>query len=143
MLSLLDEPYSLSLHPKPIKSDEMDGRMMRGKKGEELARVYLEQNGFHILHVHWQAGHKELDIVAERGKMLHVVEVRSRTEPCLVEPPQTVQYEKQRNVISAARSYIYKYRIDKEVQFDIISVIFEPDETKIEYIPNAFYPYYR
>ena len=121
----------------------MDERMIRGKKGEELARIYLEEKGFNILHVHWQAGHKELDIVAERGKILHVVEVRSRTEPYLLDPPQTVQYEKQRNVISAARSYIYKYKIDKEVQFDIVSVTFELNGTKIEYIPNAFYPYYR
>ena len=121
----------------------MDERMIRGKRGEELARIYLEQNGFNILHVHWQYGHKELDIVAERGKMLHVVEVRSRTEPCLLEPSQTVMYEKQRNVISAARAYIYKYRIDKEVQFDIVSVVYEPSGHKIEYIPNAFYPYLR
>ena len=121
----------------------MDERWKRGKKGEELARAYLEQEGFTILHVHWQHGHRELDIVAERERMLHVVEVRSRTEPCLVEPSQTVQYEKQRNVISAARSYIYKFRINKEVQFDIISVIYEPSNTRIEYIPNAFYPYYR
>jgi putative endonuclease len=121
----------------------MDERMIKGKKGEELARVYLEEHGFNILHVHWQSGHKELDIVAERGKMLHVVEVRSRAESYLVEPSQTVQYEKQRNVISAARSYIYKYHIDKEVQFDIVSVVYETSGEKIEYIPNAFYPYLR
>ena len=121
----------------------MDERWIKGKRGEELARIYLEHNGFTILHVHWQYGHKELDIVAERGNMLHVVEVRSRTEPCLVEPPQTVQYEKQKNVIAAARAYIYKHKITKEVQFDIVSVVFDQDGTKIEYIPNAFYPYYR
>ena len=119
----------------------MDERWNRGKKGEELARDYLEQNGFAILHVHWQNGHKELDIVAERGQMLHVVEVRSRTEPCLVEPSQTVQYAKQRNVIAAARAYIYRYKVEKEVQFDIVSVVFGVQGVAIEYIPNAFYPY--
>jgi len=118
----------------------MDERWIRGKRGEDLARIYLEQNGFTILHVHWQCGHKELDIVAERGGMLHVVEVRSRTEPCLVEPPQTVQYEKQHHVMAAARAYIYKNKIDKEVQFDIVSVMFTMDGHKIEYIPKAFYP---
>jgi len=120
----------------------MDERWIKGKRGEELARTYLEQNEFVILHVHWQHGHKELDIVAERGRMLHVVEVRSRTEPFLIEPSQTVQYQKQQNIMAAARAYIYKNRVTKEVQFDIVSVIFEQDDTKIEYIPNAFYPYY-
>jgi len=120
----------------------MDERWMRGKKGEELARGYLEENGFTILHVHWQHGHKELDIVAERGQILHVVEVRSRTEPYLVEPCQTVQYVKQRNVMAAARAYIYKHRIEKEVQFDIVSVVYGLQDVEIEYIPNAFYPYY-
>ena len=120
----------------------MEERWVIGKRGEELARTYLEQNGFVILDVHWQYGHKELDIVAERGKMLHVVEVRSRTEPYLLEPSQTVQFEKQRNVITAARAYIYKNKIEKEVQFDIVSVVYEKSGTKIEYIPNAFYPYW-
>ena len=121
----------------------MNERAERGKRAEELARSYLEERGFGILHVHWQHGHKELDIVAERGDRLHVVEVRSRIEPYFIEPAQTVQYEKQRNVMAAARAYIYKYRITKEVQFDIVSVVYEPNRTKIEYIPNAFYPYYR
>ena len=121
----------------------MDERWCRGKKGEELAREYLEQEGFTILHTHWQYGHKELDIVAERDQMLHIVEVRSRTEPYLIEPAQTVQYEKQRNVIAAARAYIYKNNIKMEVQFDIVSVVYEANGTKIEYIPHAFYPYYR
>jgi putative endonuclease len=118
----------------------MDQRWARGKKGEELARDYLEQRGFTTLHVHWQCGHKELDIVAERGAMLHIVEVRSRTEPCMVEPPQTVQYLKQRNVMAAARAYIKRFKIVKEVQFDIVSVLFTSGGTKIEYIPRAFYP---
>jgi len=126
-----------------IKQEAMDERSIKGKKGEELARIYLGQNGFTVLHVHWQHGHKELDIVAERGQMLHVVEVRSRTEPYLVEPSQTVQYAKQRNVIAAARAYIYKYKVEKEVQFDIVSVVYGEQDTDIEYIPNAFYPYYR
>ena len=118
----------------------MDNRLTKGRKGEEMARNYLKENGFIILHVHWQHGHKELDIVAERGNMLHIVEVRSRTTPFLVEPSQTVQYEKQKNVITAARAYIYKYRVVKEVQFDIVSVIYGHGGTEIEYIPRAFYP---
>ena len=121
----------------------MNGRVETGKRAEDLARTYLEQAGFVVLHVRWQHGHKELDIVAERGEMLHIVEVRSRTEPYLVEPPQTVQYAKQRNVVAAARAYIYKYKIEKEVQFDIVSVVYGMQEDlHIEYIPNAFYSHY-
>ena len=123
-----------------LGNEAMDERLIRGRKGEGLARKYLEESGFNILHVHWQYGHKELDIVAEQGNMLHIVEVRSRTAPYLVEPPQTVQNQKQRNVMAAARAYIHKYKISKEVQFDIVSVVYGLDGTKIEYIPRAFYP---
>ena len=118
----------------------MDDRLIRGRKGEELARNFLEKNGFVIRHVHWQHGHKELDIVAERGEMVHIVEVRSCTAPYVVEPSQTVQYQKQRNVLAAARAYIRIYKIEKEVQFDIVSVVYGSDGTKIEHIPRAFYP---
>ena len=121
----------------------MNGRTETGKRAEDLARTYLEQAGFVVLHVRWQHGHKELDIVAEREQMLHIIEVRSRTEPYLIEPPQTVQYAKQQNVVAAARAYICKYKAEKEVQFDIVSVVYgRQEEIHIEYIPNAFYPYH-
>ena len=114
--------------------------MTRGREAEEMACQYLREQGFHIRHQRWQHGHKELDIVAERAQMLHVVEVRSRTEPYWQAPSSTVDYFKQKNIIAATAAYIHKFHIRYEVQFDIVSVVFTPEGLELEYIPRAFYP---
>ena len=118
----------------------MDARMIRGREAEEMACRYLSENGFHIRHQRWLHGHKELDIVAEKAQILHVVEVRSRTEPYWLAPPDTVDYFKQKNIITAAAAYIRKFHITYELQFDIMSVVFTPEGSELEYIPRAFYP---
>jgi Predicted endonuclease distantly related to archaeal Holliday junction resolvase len=121
----------------------MDARMTRGREAEEMACQYLREQGFSIRHQRWQHGHKELDIVAERAQILHVVEVRSRTEPYWLAPPHTIDYLKQKNIITAAAAYIRKFGIHYEVQFDIVSVVFTPEGPELEYIPRAFYPVLR
>lgn len=111
-----------------------------GKQAEQQAAEYLEAQGFTIRHLNWQQGQKELDIVAECGGMLHVVEVRSLSSTAVMQPYQSITRQKQRNVIWAANAYIEKFELDMEVQFDIVSLVRTPNGISIEYIPNAFYP---
>jgi putative endonuclease len=114
-----------------------------GRMGEVLAVKFLEKQGFRIFHTNWRTGHKELDIIAGKGEMIHFVEVRSRSSADIVSPAQTVGKSKQRLLMAAARAYMARYRIQAEAQFDVISIIFgpggigDPDYT-LEYIPNAF-----
>jgi putative endonuclease len=114
-----------------------------GRMGEALAVKFLKQGGFRIFHTNWRTGHKELDIVAGKEAIVHFVEVRSRSNAGVVSPAQTVGWSKQRLVMAAARAYMARYRIQAEVQFDVISIVFgpggieDPDYT-LEYIPNAF-----
>ncbi len=121
------------------------GRGELGRIGERLARKHLENNGFLVLHCNWRSGHRELDIVAEKEDCIHFVEVRSRREPVMVEPAQTVTRDKQLTLMSAARAYMSRFRLDLEVQFDVIAIVFGPKgpddlQYKLEYIPDAFSP---
>ena len=122
-----------------------NGRGELGRMGELLARKYLENNGFLVLHCNWRSGHRELDIVAKKEYRIHFVEVRSRREPVLVEPALTVTRDKQLTLMSAARAYMSRFRLDLEVQFDVIAIVFGPKgpddlQYKLEYIPDAFSP---
>ena len=49
-----------------------------GKKGEQIAVDYLRGKGFRILETNWRRGRNEIDIIARDGKVLVVVEVKSR-----------------------------------------------------------------
>jgi len=119
-----------------------------GRKAEEIALKYLIGIGQKLLARNWRSGHKEIDLIMEShheklGMVLHIVEVRSLREPALQSPFETVNYMKQRSVIAAARSYIYKMNIECETQFDVVSVLFGPEGERIEYFPNAFTPSWR
>ena len=116
------------------------GNIDFGKRGEEAALQYLQANGFYIRHTNWRWGHKELDIVAEKNKTLHVVEVKTRKANSLLEPQAGVDRQKRQHLIRAANAYVVYHHLTFDVQFDIISVVAQGEEYKVEYIPAAFYP---
>jgi Holliday junction resolvase-like predicted endonuclease len=57
-----------------------------------------------------------------------------------MQPEQSINKAKQRNLVFAADGYIRRYRLTKEVQIDVISIVFNGMEHVLEYIPNAVYP---
>ena len=118
----------------------MNDKQHTGQAGEQIAADYLSKNGFKILHTNWRMGHKELDIVAEKNNRLHVVEVRSLNSAFFMEPYQSIDKAKQRHLISAANAYVHRYKHLEEVQIDVISIVFNGAEHRLEYIPNAIYP---
>ncbi len=50
----------------------------RGARGEEIACLFLESRGYRVLARNFRVGRRELDIIAERGELLVVVEVKWR-----------------------------------------------------------------
>ncbi|MEQ4723447.1 YraN family protein [Nonomuraea sp. B19D2] len=50
-----------------------------GKQGEQVAVTYLEAEGMKIIDRNWRCRHGEIDIIAEDGPNLVVVEVKTRS----------------------------------------------------------------
>ncbi|MEU6784283.1 YraN family protein [Nonomuraea angiospora] len=50
-----------------------------GKQGEQVAVTYLEAEGMKIIARNWRCRHGEIDIIAEEGSTLVVVEVKTRS----------------------------------------------------------------
>lgn len=111
-----------------------------GKKGEALAAEHLRQNGYTILETNWQSSHKEIDIIARKGDLLVVVEVKARKTAFFGEPEEFVTRSKQKMLIAAANHYLAKHDLDLEVRFDIISVLFKGEKYRVTHIEDAFYP---
>ena len=111
-----------------------------GQEGEAVARQYLEQRGDRIRHINWHYGHYELDIVAQHGDMLVVVEVKTRDQRRIVEPEDAVDNAKIRRIVAAADAYVQTFDLDLPVQFDILSLIKHSDGSyHVEHIEDAFY----
>jgi len=53
-----------------------------GTEGETLAAQWLKEKGYEILQRNWRHSHYEIDIIALKNKMLHIIEVKSRNFSC-------------------------------------------------------------
>jgi Predicted endonuclease distantly related to archaeal Holliday junction resolvase len=111
-----------------------------GKKGEDIAKQYLETNGYIVKHSNWRTGRYEVDIIAEKDNWLIFVEVKTRAANFLVNPIETINKKKKENLVEAARAYIRLYDWQGNSRFDIIGIIFEDNNHKIEHIEDAFFP---
>ena len=111
-----------------------------GREGEALALKHLKSKGYTILETNWHFGRNEIDIIAQDGECIVIVEVKTRSSGYLIEPQMAVTKSKQSILIRAANAYIRKKNIDLEGRFDIISIVVAKGQAKIEHIEDAFYP---
>ena len=111
-----------------------------GKAGEELAISHLKSKGFEILETNWRKGSLEIDIIARKGPILAIVEVKSRSTNVFGEPEEFVTKSKQKNLVKAANSFVIQKNLEVETRFDIISVLTQGSNYKIYHIEDAFYP---
>jgi putative endonuclease len=111
-----------------------------GKQGENIAVRYLRSKGYRILEQNWRYGKNEIDIIAEEGEYLVIVEVKTRHTNEFGEPETFVNRQKQRLLIRAANVYISYKNVQKETRFDIIGILLKNNKAKLKHIVDAFYP---
>ena len=110
----------------------------KGKFGEELAKEYLINHGYKILHTNWRVKHLEVDIIAQKDIFLIFCEVKYRTSNAFGEPESFVTIQKQKRIIGAAETYIELYQWQGESRFDVISILAENGTVKINHIEDAY-----
>lgn len=111
-----------------------------GKEGESRAENYLIGKGHRIRERNWHSTHKELDLITEVDGWLVVVEVKTRTGRSWEPPENAVTPTKIKRIAQAAHHYIRMHRIDAQVRFDIVSVVYEQGIWNIEHFEDAFLP---
>ncbi len=112
-----------------------------GNRGETLACTHLQKNGYRILARNWRHERAEIDIIAEDTDFLIIIEVKTRSTDYFGVPEEFVDARKQALLINAAEAYLEQSDTDKEVRFDIISIILDssrPGYQRIHHIPDAF-----
>ena len=112
-----------------------------GKYGEQLARAYLTQRGYAILHVNWKYSWYEIDIIASAGKVLHFVEVKTRSNNRFGFPEESVGKKKMQKLMKAAEQYLYLHPAWKLVQYDILSVSIRKEQPPDFFLIEDVYLY--
>ena len=113
-------------------------RMMRelpklfGDKSEDLATLFLEQEGYIIVERNYFARKLgEIDIIAQRDEVLHFIEVKSGKAD--FDPVYNLTPDKLRKVINSAHYYMKSKGID--VPFSVDALIIRGDE--VEFLENV------
>lgn len=98
-----------------------------GKLGEGITVRFLKKKGFEILETNLLEKYGELDIIAQKGDIIHFIEVKSTTGAVSHETEyrleERVGKEKRFRIMKVIETYLAnRYTSDPEWMFDIASV---------------------
>lgn len=100
-----------------------------GKLGENLGEAFFEQHGYVVLEKNWRHSRWEVDIIASKNNVLHFVEIKTRRTKNYGLPEDKVGNKKIQNLINAAEEYLYLHPQWKRIQFDVLSIIININES--------------
>ncbi|WP_298349405.1 YraN family protein [uncultured Dokdonia sp.] len=111
-----------------------------GEYGEELATLHLIKQGYTILERNWFFGKNEVDIICQKEEgVLVVVEVKARNSDFFGDPQSFVSTGKQKSIVKVSNEYVLENDLDVEVRFDIIAVLKNSKQERLEHFADAFY----
>lgn len=101
-----------------------------GNKGEEMAAAWLLHNGYAVVERNWRYKHLEVDIIASKGNKLHFVEVKTRSNHRFGKPEESIKRDKMTALKNAAEEYLHQHAKWKYIQFDIVAITLQGEETE-------------
>lgn len=107
-----------------------------GDEGEEIATNFLIKKKYRILGRNINLKFGEIDILAQEGKVIVIVEVKTVRGSGFGLAQDLVRYKKQEKLKLLARALSQEYP-NRTIRIDVIGVDFSEVEPKIEHIVNA------
>lgn len=115
-------------------------RNKAGLWGEIYTQRYLRNIGVDLITTNYVCRFGEIDIVADNGNEILIVEVKTRRQGTDVRPMEAVDEHKQRRLTAAAQQLLKYMGVERPLRFDVAEVYLNDDDTPhhIDYIENAF-----
>lgn len=117
----------------------MADKRKKGDYGEEYAFKWLQSKGYTILERNFRHSWYEVDIIAQRGRMIHFIEVKSRWSCSFGYPEESVDRKKFANMQEAAAAYMDRLGYYMPIQFDIVSVRYDGSRTEVKMIEDVYF----
>lgn len=94
-----------------------------GQQGETLARQHLQSKNYTILAENWHCKFGELDIIAQDGKTVVFVEVKTRRSTHTEDAFAAITASKRQKLIASAHLYLAEQNISETMwRIDVIGV---------------------
>lgn len=124
--------------PKPRRNQANTS----GRDAERVVAEWLEVQGYQVVATNLRLGYLELDLVARRGPLIVVVEVRSRAGSSYTTGFGSLSETKRRRVrLAAERLWQRRYALDgtaQRLRIDAATVRFTQAGVVLEYCEAAF-----
>ena len=118
---------------------EKGSKRQTGNLGEDAVCAYVQQRGAVILDRNYTICGGEIDIIAQQGEWLLIVEVKTRRPGAMQSGAAAVDARKQQHIIRAAERYLLEHPLDLQPRFDVAEVEYSGAFVRhIEYIEHAF-----
>ena len=108
-----------------------------GRAAEQQAADYLTAAGFRVIGRNWRTRWCEIDIIATKGSVLHIVEVKYRKNTSYGYAAEYISHDKSTRLIRAALAWIQAHRYNGPYQIDVISVEGSADHPTIQHLQNV------
>ena len=107
----------------------------RGRRGEELAAAWYHRHGYVVVERNWRCPTGEVDLIARRGDLLVVCEVKARRNDAFGPPAAAVGRVKQQRLRRLAAEWLATHHVHGvDVRFDVVAVT----GADLDVIENAF-----
>ncbi len=100
----------------------MDTKQQAGRRGEDLAAAYLEEQGYTVIVRNYRCRKAEVDLIVRKNDWLVFVEVKARTSEAFGYPESFVDARKAALLMQAAEEFIHASNWHGHVRFDVVSV---------------------
>jgi putative endonuclease len=112
-----------------------------GRRAEEAAAAHLVAHGFAILARNMRLGALEIDLVARKGPLVAIVEVRTRGPGSFAGAFASVGGVKRARLLRAAdrlwRFHLRGLEGVERLRIDVCAVSFGPEGVRVEHAPGA------
>lgn len=105
-----------------------------GYRGEELAAQYLQSKGYILLRHNFTIRGGEIDLIAQHGKTLVFVEVKTRTAHGFGEGSESITYSKKLRLLRAIERFLGDRDID--YRMDVIEIDMDAENSMLKQIQH-------
>jgi putative endonuclease len=113
----------------------------RGRAGEQRAAAHLRASGYDIIDANWRCAQGEIDLVAVRGGILAVVEVKTRRSVDFGHPFEAIDRRKAARLWRLAMAWIAAHpdaARGRRLRIDAIGIVGDdPATAALEHLEDA------
>jgi len=114
-------------------------RQALGLLGERIAARWLLREGWQLIAHRFRHGHRDIDLVVQRGGEIAFVEVKARRGDTFGSPVEAVHARKRRELVRSAKVWVDRHGAEGlEYRFDVIGVLISGQNVRVRHIPGAF-----